>query len=303
MIRRAIYALADSRGFTGWLSRRGMKWGFARRFIAGETLEEAFPAIRELNGTGLDVTLDYLGEAVTDESATREAAEIYRSMLDTIDNSDVSASISLKLSQLGQEIGDDLTEGNLRVILTRAAELDNFVRIDIEDSTTTQRTVDTLKAVRPDFKNVGVAIQAYLRRSAQDIRDLNEIGAQVRLCKGAYQEKADVAFTDKAEVDESYKGLATTLLEGGTYPAFATHDPSMIAHVLSEATRLGRGRDDFEFQMLYGIRRDAQVNLVQEGYNMRVYVPFGSQWCPYFMRRIAERPANALFVVRAAVGS
>ena len=224
-------------------------------------------------------------------------------MLDTIDNSDVRASISLKLSQLGQEIGASLTEENLRVILTRAAELDNFVRIDIEDSTTTQRTVDTFKAVRQDFKNVGMAIQSYLRRSAQDIGDLNEIGAQVRLCKGAYQEGADVAFTDKAEVDASYKRLATALLEDGTYPAFATHDPSMIAHVLGEATRLRRGRDDFEFQMLYGIRRDAQTQLVQEGYNMRVYVPFGSQWCPYFMRRIAERPANALFIMRAMLGS
>ncbi len=278
-----------------------MKWGFARRFIAGETLEETLPAVRDLNQKHLNVTLDYLGEAVTDEAATREAAEIYRRMLDTIDGSDVRASISLKLSQLGQEISNELTEENLRRILERARELENFVRIDIEDSTTTQRTVDTLKAVRPDFPNVGIAIQSYLRRSRQDIEDLNTIGAQVRLCKGAYQEEADVAFTDKDEVDASYKQLATTLLEAGTYPAFATHDPAMIDHVLSEAKRLGRGPDDFEFQMLYGIRRDAQVDLVKRGHRMRVYVPFGSQWCPYFMRRIAERPANAMFIMRAMV--
>jgi proline dehydrogenase len=303
MIRRTIHALADRRGFTDWLSQRGMKWGFARRFIAGETLEEAFPAVRELNAAGLDVTLDYLGEAVTDEQATRAAAAIYRDMLDAIDASDVHASISLKLSQLGQEISDDLTEENLRAILDRAAEHDNFVRIDIEDSTTTQRTVNTLKAVRPDYANVGMAIQSYLRRSEDDIRALNAIGAQVRLCKGAYQESADVAFTDKAEVDANYRRLATMLLEDGNYPAFATHDPRMIEHVLSEAKRLGRSDDDFEFQMLYGIRRDAQVELVEKGHNMRVYVPFGSQWCPYFMRRIAERPANAFFIMRAMVGS
>ena len=301
MIKRTIHALADSPGFTGWLSRRGMQWGFARRFIAGETLEEVLPAVGELNGKGLNVTLDYRGEAVTDEAATREAAEIYRRMLDTIAASDVRASISLKLSQLGQEIGDALTEENLRLILTRAAELDNFVRIDIEDSSTTQRTVDTLKAVRPDFQNVGIAIQSYLRRSEKDIADLNAIGAQVRLCKGAYQEEADVAFTDKSEVDASYKRLTTMLLEEGNYPAFATHDPAMIDHVIHEAERLGKGSDDFEFQMLYGIRRDAQVDLVEEGYRMRIYVPFGSQWCPYFMRRIAERPANTLFIMRAMV--
>jgi proline dehydrogenase len=278
-----------------------MKWGFARRFIAGETLEETLPAVRDLNRKGLNVTLDYLGEAVTDEAATREAAAIYGRMLESIDGSDVRASISLKLSQLGQEISDELTETNLRSILTRARELDNFVRIDIEDSTTTQRTVDTLKAVRPDFPNVGMAIQSYLRRSRDDINDLNAIGAQVRLCKGAYQEEADVAFTDKAEVDANYKLLATMLLEQGTYPAFATHDPAMIEHVLREAKRLDRGADDFEFQMLYGIRRDAQTELVNDGYRMRIYVPFGSQWCPYFMRRIAERPANALFIMRAMV--
>jgi len=302
MIRRTIHALADNRSFTDWLSRRGMQWGFARRFIAGESLPEAFPAIRELNEAGLNVTLDYLGEAVTDEEATRDAARIYCEMLDAIDASDVRASISLKLSQLGQEISDALTEENLRTILTHAAELDNFVRLDIEDSTTTQRTVDTLKAVQPDFPNVGLAIQSYLRRSKQDIAELNTIGAQVRLCKGAYQEPADVAFTDKSEVDASYRQIATMLLEEGNYPAFATHDPRMIEHVLAEAERLGRGSDDFEFQMLYGIRRDEQVDLVKRGYRVRVYVPFGTQWCPYFMRRIAERPANAFFVMRAMVG-
>jgi len=230
-------------------------------------------------------------------------AQIYRDMLDTIDASGVRASISLKLSQLGQEISDALTEENLRHILTRAAELDNFVRLDIEDSTTTQRTVNTLTAVRPDFPNVGLAIQSYLRRSEQDIVALNDIGAQVRLCKGAYQEKADVAFTDKSEVDENYKRIATLLLEAGNYPAFATHDPRMIEHALSEAKRLGRGPEDFEFQMLYGIRRDAQLELVRQGFRVRVYVPFGSQWCPYFMRRIAERPANAFFIMRAMVGN
>jgi len=279
-----------------------MKWGFARRFVAGESLDEVLPAIRDLNSKDLYVTLDHLGESVIDEAATRAAAQVYEDMLATIETQQVGASVSLKLSQLGQEISNDLAEENLRRLVEAARERNNFVRVDIEDSSTTQRTVDTMKAVRSDFDNVGMALQSYLRRCEQDVRELNEIGMQIRLCKGAYQEPADVAFQAKSEVDESYKRLTTLLLEGGNYPAFATHDPRMINHAISEAERLGLSNSDFEFQMLYGIRRDAQVDLVKAGYNMRVYVPFGKEWCPYFMRRIAERPANAFFVMRAAFG-
>jgi proline dehydrogenase len=299
--RRIIYALADSPRFTGWISRHGMRWGFARRFIAGESLEEALAAVRELNAKDLYTTLDYLGESVTDEAATRAAAQTYCKILDTIAETQVGASVSMKLSQLGQEIGDDLVSENLHVILTKAAELDNFVRIDIEDSSTTERTMNTMKQVRAEFTNVGVAVQSYLRRSEQDIRELNVIDAQVRLCKGAYKEPADVAYQKKSEVDESYKRLASMLLDDGNYPAFATHDPRMIEHVIEYAERNSIGADRYEFQMLYGIRRDEQVNLVKSGYGMRVYVPYGEQWCPYFMRRIAERPANAMFVMRAMV--
>jgi proline dehydrogenase len=299
--RRIIYALADSPRFTGWVSRHGMKWGFARRFIAGESLEEALAAVRELNAKDLYTTLDYLGESVTDEAATRAAAQTYCKMLDTIAETGVGASVSMKLSQLGQEISDNLVSENLHVILTRAAELDNFVRIDIEDSSTTERTMNTMKQIRAEFTNVGVAVQSYLRRSEQDIRELNKIDAKVRLCKGAYKEPADVAYQKKSEVDESYKRLATMLLDDGNYPAFATHDPKMIEHVIEYAERNNIGADRYEFQMLYGIRRDEQVNLVKSGYGMRIYVPYGEQWCPYFMRRIAERPANAMFVMRAMV--
>jgi proline dehydrogenase len=299
--RRIIYALADSPRFTGWVSRNGMKWGFARRFIAGESLDEALAAVRELNAKDLYTTLDYLGESVTDEAATRAAAQTYCDMLDTIAETQVGASVSMKLSQLGQEISDALVSENLHVILSKAVELDNFVRIDIEDSSTTERTMNTMKQVRSEFTNVGVAVQSYLRRSENDIRELNKIDAQVRLCKGAYKEPADVAFQKKTEVDESYKRLAAMLLDDGNYPAFATHDPKMIEHVIEYAERNNIGPDRYEFQMLYGIRRDEQVNLIKGGYGMRVYVPYGEQWCPYFMRRIAERPANAMFVMRAMV--
>jgi len=302
MIRNAIHALADNRRFTDWLARRGMNWGFARRFIAGESLDEVLPTVEQLNQKGLSVTLDYLGESVTDEEATRAAAREYGEILDTIAARDaVEASISLKLSQLGQAISDDLATENLRTVVSRAAEHGNFVRIDMEDSSTTQSSIDTLEALHPEFDNLGICLQAYLRRSEQDVRELSAKGVPIRLCKGAYDEPEKVAFQSRSEVDTSFQHLTDILLAEGTYPAFATHDPQMIEHVLEESRRRGIGPDDFEFQMLYGVRRDAQVEIVEDGYRMRIYVPFGTEWCPYFMRRIAERPANALFVARALI--
>jgi len=317
VIKRAIYALADSPRVTGWISDKGMKWGFARRFIAGETLDETFPAVESLRRQGLLVTLDYLGESVHDEAETREVTETYCSMLDDIerrgreDDSPESrptplggalTSISLKPTQVGLAIDPALARENVGRIAAHACELKNFVRIDMEDSPTTQATIEMFTGLRAEYDNLGVVVQTYLHRTEQDVRALNKIGAMLRLCKGAYKEPASVAYQDKSEVDGNYIRLAELLLQEGTYPAFATHDHRIIDHIIEYAERSGIGKEQYEFQMLYGVRRDYQLKIAEDGFNIRIYVPFGQQWCPYFMRRIAERPANALFVARAMLG-
>lgn len=301
-LKRAIYALADSPRVTNWIAERGMRWGFARRFIAGETLEEALPAVEALRKQGMFVTLDLLGESVHDAAATEAATDAYCAVLDTIEARGRLASISLKPTQLGLAISPDLARRNIGRIAQRAAELDNFVRIDMEDSSTTAATLEVYKSLRPSYPNLGVVVQSYLYRTEADVRALNAIGAKLRLCKGAYKEPASVAFQDKADVDRNYVALAELLLQEGHSPAFATHDHRIIEHIVQYAERNGIGRDRFEFQMLYGVRRDYQQRIVDDGFSIRIYVPFGREWCPYFMRRIAERPANAMFVLRALVG-
>lgn len=300
--KRAVYALADSPRVTAWIAGKGMRWGFARRFIAGETLDEAFGAIEDLRRHGMFVTLDFLGESVRDEAATVEATETYRSILDTIEARGRLASVSLKPTQLGLAIGADVARRNIGRVAQKAAEFDNFVRIDMEDSSTTQATLDVYKSLRPSYPNLGVVVQSYLYRTEKDVRELNAIGAKLRLCKGAYKEPASVAFQDKAEVDRNYIKLAELLLQEGHSPAFATHDHRIIEHIIDYAARQGIDRDRYEFQMLFGVRRDYQKQIADDGFNIRIYVPFGHEWCPYFMRRIAERPANALFVLRAVAG-
>ncbi len=303
MIRRTIHALADSRRFTDWISRRGMRWGFARRFIAGEALDEAMPAVQELRDRGMKVTLDFLGESVHDEAATRQATTVYCEILDELHRRDNIASISLKPTQVGLSIDDDLARENIGKIASRAAELGNFVRVDMEDSSTTESTIRVYKSLRPEHSNLGAVVQSYLHRTEQDVREINAIGGQLRLCKGAYDEPAEVAFQDKADVDANYLKCAELLLQDGNYPAFATHDHRIVDHIVRYVERHEIPRDAFEFQMLYGVRRDFQQQIVDRGYRLRIYVPFGTEWCPYFMRRIAERPANAWFVVRALLGS
>lgn len=317
VLKRTIYALADSPAFTGWISDKGMKWGFARRFIAGETLEETFPSVEELRRDGLLVTLDYLGESVHDEAETRQVVETYCSMLDDIDRrgreegspaprptplGSALTSISLKPTQIGLAIDRDLAQRNIGRIAEHARTHNNFVRIDMEDSPTTQATIEMFTSLRAEYDNLGVVVQSYLHRTEKDVRALNAIGAKLRLCKGAYKEPASVAYQDKSEVDASYIRLAELLLQEGTYPAFATHDHRIIDHIRDYAARNGIDRDRYEFQMLYGVRRDYQLQIARDGFNIRIYVPFGQQWCPYFMRRIAERPANAWFVARAMLG-
>jgi proline dehydrogenase len=273
--------------------------GFARRFIAGETIEEAIDCVKDLPAKGLNLTLDYLGESVSSAAAASAAAADYVQIIDKIVASGIERNISLKLTQLGLDVDRATAVDNMRRILEPADAHNFFVRIDMENSPYTDATLDILDTLwRQGHRNVGTVIQSCLKRSPDDIRRLNVHGMRVRLVKGAYKEPKTVAYQKKSEVDAAFIELMQTLLDEGTYPAIATHDPVMIDAAKAYAKSKGYANDRFEFQMLYGIRRDLQTALVKEGYRMRVYVPFGKQWYPYFMRRLGERPANVAFVVK-----
>ena len=282
-------------------SRYGMssKRGFARRFIAGESVEEAIEVVRHLPDRGLLLTLDYLGESVktTEEAdaATREYCRIIRAIV----ASGIERNLSLKLTQLGLDVDRATCVDNLRRVLDPATEHKFFVRIDMENSPYTDVTLKVFETLwGQGYRNMGVVLQSYLMRSDDDWKRVNALGARVRLVKGAYKEPKTVAYQKKTEVDEAFVRLMRQLLDHGTYPAIATHDPNMIEATKRYAASKNYAKDRFEFQMLYGIRRDLQASLVAEGYRMRVYVPFGRQWFPYFMRRLGERPANVGFVLR-----
>jgi proline dehydrogenase len=273
--------------------------GFARRFIAGETIEEAVAAVADLPGKGLHLTLDYLGESVSTATAAAAAATDYVAIIGAIVASGIERNISLKLTQLGLDVDRATAVDNMRRILEPADANGFFVRIDMENSPYTEATLGILETLwQQGHRNVGTVIQSYLKRSEADIRRLNGLGARVRLVKGAYKEPRDVAYQRKSEVDAAFVELMRLLLDDGHYPAIATHDPVMIDATKAYAKRTSVANDKFEFQMLYGIRRDLQSSLVKEGYRVRVYVPFGKQWYPYFMRRLGERPANVAFVLR-----
>ena len=282
-------------------SRYGMApgGGFARRFIAGENIEEAVASVQPLRQQGLLLTLDYLGESVSSAEAASAAAADYVKIIAAIVASGIERNISLKLTQLGLDVDRATAIDNMRRILEPADANGFFVRIDMENSPYTDATISILETLwQQGHRNIGTVIQSYLKRSESDIRRLNAMGSRVRLVKGAYKEAADVAYQKKSEVDSAYVELMRLLLDEGTYPAIATHDPDMIEATKAYARSKGYSNDRFEFQMLYGIRRDLQTALVKEGYRMRVYVPFGKQWYPYFMRRLGERPANVGFVVK-----
>ncbi len=269
-----------------------------RRFIAGEQIAEAIAAVRELNRLGITATLDHLGESITSEAATQQEVREYQQALQQIAAAKVNSNVSVKLTQLGLDIDEQLCLRNTRSLVQSAAQHGNFVRIDMEDSSKTDVTLRIFRTLRAEFENVGVVIQAYLYRSAQDIADLLALGSRIRLCKGAYKEDAEVAFPLKSDVDANFVKLLQQLLVSGVYHGIATHDDAMIAAAKAFVAREHLVRDSFEFQMLFGIRRDLQVKLVEEGYRVRVYVPYGEAWYPYFMRRLAERPANIWFVVK-----
>jgi len=270
----------------------------SRRFVAGETLDEAIAAARKCNELGMAASLDYLGENVSTTTDAQRARDAYLEVFDRIASEKLNANVSCKLTQLGLDLSAEFCEGLVLSVVERAAGYDSFLRVDMEGSIYTQRTVELVKRIRTRSPAVGTVIQSYLYRSEGDIQDLLAYGCRVRLCKGAYKESAEVAFERKQEVDANYIRLMQMLLASGLYHAIATHDPHMIAETIRWAARKQISKNDFEFQMLYGIRTDLQRRLVNDGYGVRIYIPYGRDWFPYFMRRLAERPANVGFLLR-----
>ena len=297
-----FYALSRSALLKRLASRYGMATGdgFARRFIAGETVEEAIAAARALEARGLLLTLDYLGESVRTMEEATAATKEYMLLMDQLVESGIERNVSLKLTQLGVDIDRATCVDNLRRILEPAQRHGFFVRFDMENSPYTDVTLEVFETLwQQQYRNIGIALQSCLHRSEKDVRRMNELGARVRLVKGAYKEPPAVAYQLKSEVDAAFVRLMRLLLDEGTYPAIATHDEAMIGATRGYAAERGFGHDRYEFQMLYGIRRDLQQSLAGEGFRMRIYVPFGRQWFPYFMRRLGERPANVGFVLRS----
>ena len=303
LIRNFIFWLSTKRGITDAIARRGMQHGFARRFVAGESLGEALGASEELCRQGRHVSLNHLGENVTSEVAAREVCAGYIEMIEEMHAKNLAGNISIKLTQLGLDFSKELCGSMARSITRRAAELERTIEMDMEGSAYTDATLDIFEAAQREFGNAGLAMQAYLYRTEKDLQRLATIKPKIRLVKGAYREAKSIAFQKKEEVDRNYRRLTTVLLEGAKdrkfFPAIASHDMAMVTHAQAEANRLGVAKNAFEFQMIYGIRRDLQEEVHTGGYTLQVYVPFGTDWCPYFMRRLSERPANCWFVLRS----
>lgn len=319
MLRAVFISLSKANWAQKAITRQQFAWKAASRFVAGETSADAIKVVRQLNGHGINASLDYLGENTGSVEAAAEAAENVISLLSEIQKSEIRSNVSLKLSQLGLNIDENLCRNNLAKILETAAQLHNFIRIDMEDSTTTTQTLNMYRWARQQgFENLGVVIQSYLFRSEQDVRDLASCNAKIRLVKGAYKESPDIAFPEKKDVDAEFDRLTEALIEnskkaggvlagedGQTPPiaAIATHDEKRIQCAQLTAQRYGLSPRSIEFQMLYGIRRDLQEKMVSAGYPVRVYVPFGTHWYSYFMRRLAERPANVWFMISNSLRS
>ena len=299
MLRTGLLWLSEQPRLFSIIRGNGLARRFASRFVAGETVEAAVAALTQLNAAGIRASLDLLGESVATPAEARAARDTYLETLDCIRHAGADANVSVKLTQMGLAIDERLCVENLRAIIAKARDDGSFVRIDMEQSDYTERTLQLFRRTfHPEFGNaVGVVLQSYLRRTERDVEDMIALGARVRLCKGAYQEPPEVAFPDKRDVDANYVRCMEWLLERGNYPGIATHDTAIIAHVKDFARQRGVAPQRFEFQMLYGVRRDLQRRLRREGYNVRVYVPFGSHWYPYLMRRLAERPANVVFLL------
>jgi proline dehydrogenase len=300
LTRNALLFLSRREGLKDFATRFSLFKKMTTRFVAGEDIEEAIAAIREINAKNCTASFDHLNESVGSAAETEEEVREYLQILSRIDDTGIRSNVSIKLTQFGLEIDPELAYKNARRIVEDAARRGNFVRVDMEASHVTQVTIDIFKRLRAEFglNDVGIVLQSYLRRTYDDVQDMLKIPARIRICKGAYNEPPEVAFADKKDTDENYVRVMKVLLSSGVYHGIATHDPKMIEATIEHATREGIGKEAFEFQMLYGVRRDLQVQLARDGYNMRVYVPYGKHWYPYFMRRLAERPANIWFVLK-----
>ena len=295
-------SLSNRRSIGRLATRLPLTRPMVARFVAGETLPAALPTIRRLHDTGFRTTLDILGESVTDAETARVAADSYVNALSVLDEQGLDLNVSVKLSQMGLGLAQPIARENLARVLVAAASLGAFVRIDMEDHTTTDATLDLWRSLRPVMAgsgDVGVVIQAALRRSEADVEALIAEQARIRLCKGAYKEPPSVAYTDRADVDAAYLRLTERLVDAAVLPAIATHDDRMVDHAIAYARDHEIPADRFEFQMLFGVRRDLQERLLRDGWAVRIYVPLGERWYPYFMRRLAERPANVSFLLRS----
>jgi proline dehydrogenase len=298
--RSALIYLSEHQGLKDVAAKFRPFKKLTTRFVAGETIEETAPVIRAINSEGCTASFDHLNESVTSSEETQAEVKEYLKILSTIDEFDLRSNVSIKLSQFGLQIDPELAYNNARVVVAEAARRGNFVRIDMEGSNVTQVTIDIFKRLREEFglNDVGIVLQSYLRRTYDDAVDLLKLPARIRICKGAYNEPPEVAFPDKKDTDKNYVRVMQLLLTSGYYHGIATHDPKMIQATIDFTQRESIGKETFEFQMLFGVRRDLQRQLAKDGYNVRVYVPYGKHWYPYFMRRLAERPANIWFVMK-----
>jgi proline dehydrogenase len=297
-MRSFLLHLSESKRLAPLIMHNSLSRRVARRFVAGETLDDAVEVARNVNGAMQLASMDLLGENVSDEAGARQAAENYLAIFERIEREKLDSNVSLKLTQLGIDLSESLCQELLEKIVAQAATRGNFVRIDMEGSPYTERTVEMVKRVRAKYAAVGTVMQAYLYRTEKDVLDLISAGCRLRLCKGAYKEPPDIAFAKKSDVDANYVTLMKLLLPSGIYHGIATHDPAMIDATKDFAREKNIGREQFEFQMLYGIRTDLQKQLVRDGFRLRIYIPYGTDWFPYFMRRLAERPANLIFFLR-----
>jgi len=307
MLRRLFITLSHSDAMRRFVTHFGPARRTARRFIAGETLDEAIAVVRDLNARGILAALDHLGENVASRDDAERAAGEYQELLQRIAAEGVQSTISVKLTHVGLDFGEDFCCDLMRSVLETARSVENMVEIDIEGSEYTQSTLDVFHCLLDENDNLRLALQAYLFRTEEDLQGLIERGSSVRLCKGAYDESPSIAWKEKGEVDASFARLMDLMLseqaiQKGFYPALATHDHALILRAEREVARRRIDKDSFEFQMLHGVRRDWQQRLAADGYRLRIYVPYGTQWYPYFMRRLAERPANLLFMTRAYLG-
>jgi len=301
MLRNTLIFLSESKAAKAVITKTPLR-RMSKRFVPGEKVEDFLRAAVEANGQELEVTGNYLGESEHDERTAQDAVDAYLRILDGIVEQGVKGNISVKPTQVGLEIGKEFYKANLRQLLDKAKEAEVFIRWDMESSDWTQATLDPFEELWAEgYQNMGIVLQSYLKRTMADAKRLNELGVRVRICKGAYAEPPEVAFQERDEVDDNFIEVSKALLLDGVYPALATHDDAIIDTLKAVASKNGIGPERFEFQMLHGVRRDLQRQLRREGYNVRVYIPFGISWYPYLMRRLAERPANMLFFVGSVV--